>query len=152
MRLFVRVVVAGVVAADHAPAGLIGRVAVGPVQHVGMEEERIARLHLDVDQGQPLEDLLDPVLIGAGLLAGEHMVDPAQAVRALDHLEAAILRGARVDGYENADQVGEEDAVLQRFPLNLSCERKTICNMLFGNWLWQLTRSSHCTLSMLLVL
>ena len=24
---------------------------------------------------------------------------------------------------------------LQRFPLNLSCERKTICNMLFGNWL-----------------
>ena len=23
----------------------------------------------------------------------------------------------------------------QRFPLNLSCERKTICNMLFGNWL-----------------
>ena len=40
----------------------------------------------------------------------------------------------------------------QRFPLNLSCERKTICNMLFGNWLWQQTRSSYCTLSMLLVL
>ena len=43
-------------------------------------------------------------------------------------------------------------SILQRFPLNLSCERKTICNMLFGNWLWQQTRSSHCTLSMLLVL
>jgi len=41
---------------------------------------------------------------------------------------------------------------VQRFPLNLSCERKTICNMLFGNWLWQQTRSSYCTLSMLLVL
>ena len=40
----------------------------------------------------------------------------------------------------------------QQFPLNLSCERKTICNMLFGNWLWQQTRSSYCTLSMLLVL
>ena len=40
----------------------------------------------------------------------------------------------------------------QRFPLNLSCERKTICNMLFGNWLWQQTRSSYCTLTMLLVL
>ena len=38
----------------------------------------------------------------------------------------------------------------QRFLLNLSCERKTICNMLFGNWLWQQTRSSYCTLSMLL--
>src|SRR5208337_4484056 len=43
-------------------------------------------------------------------------------------------------------------ARVQQFPLNLSCERKTICNMLFGNWLWQQTRSSHCTLSMLLVL
>jgi len=41
---------------------------------------------------------------------------------------------------------------IQQFPLNLSCERKTICNMLFGNWLWQQTRLSHCTLSMLLVL
>src|SRR5208282_6109709 len=30
---------------------------------------------------------------------------------------------------------------MQRFPLNLSCERKTICNMLFGNWLWQQIRS-----------
>ena len=40
----------------------------------------------------------------------------------------------------------------QRFLLILSCERKTICNMLFGNWLWQQTRSSYCTLSMLLVL
>src|SRR5208337_4641125 len=40
----------------------------------------------------------------------------------------------------------------QRFLLNLSCERKTICNMLFGNWLWKQTRSSYCTLSMLLVL
>ena len=40
----------------------------------------------------------------------------------------------------------------QRFPLHLSCERKTICNMLFGNWLWQQTSSSYCTLSMLLVL
>jgi Cyclic nucleotide-binding domain len=40
----------------------------------------------------------------------------------------------------------------QRIPLNLSCERKTICNILFGNWLWQQPRSSYCTLSMLLVL
>ncbi len=41
---------------------------------------------------------------------------------------------------------------LQQFPLNLSCEKKTICNILFGNWLWQQPRSSYCTLSMLLVL
>ena len=40
----------------------------------------------------------------------------------------------------------------QPIPLNLSCERKTICNILFGNWLWQQPRSSYCTLSMLLVL
>ena len=40
----------------------------------------------------------------------------------------------------------------QQFPLNLSCEKKTICNILFGNWLWQQPRSSYCTLSMLLVL
>ena len=40
----------------------------------------------------------------------------------------------------------------QQFPLNLSCEKKTICNTLFGNWLWQQPRSSYCTLSMLLVL
>ena len=39
-----------------------------------------------------------------------------------------------------------------RFPLNLSCVRKTIRNMLFGNLLWQQTRSSYCTLSRLLVL
>lgn len=112
MRLLVGVVVAGVVAADHAPAGLIGRVAVRPVQQVGMIEERIARLHLDVDQGKALDDLFDPVPIGAGLPSGEHVVDPAQAVRALDHLEAAVLPGARIDGYENADQVGKEDAIL----------------------------------------
>lgn len=46
----------------------------------------------------------------------------------------------------------DDSTIWQRFLLNLSCERKTICNMLFGNWLWQQTRSSYCTLSMLLVL
>jgi len=40
----------------------------------------------------------------------------------------------------------------QQFPLNLSCEKKTTCNILFGNRLWQQPRSSYCTLSMLLVL
>ena len=49
---------------------------------------------------------------------------------------------------EGADRFIES----QQFPLNLSCEKKTICNILFGNWLWQQPRSSYCTLSMLLVL
>ena len=77
-----------------------------------MEEEGIAGLHLDVDQGQPLEDLLDAVHVGAGLLAGQDVIDPAQAVRALDHLQAAVLPGARIDRDEDAHEVGEEDAVL----------------------------------------
>ena len=60
-----------------------------------MEEERIAGLHLDVDERKPVQDLLDPLHVRPGLLAGQHVVDPAQAVRALDHLQAAVLPRAR---------------------------------------------------------
>ena len=74
--------------------GCSRRVPVGPVQQVGVEEEGVAGLHLDVHQRQPLEDLLDPVRVGPGLLAGQDVVDPAQPVRALDHLQAAVLPGA----------------------------------------------------------
>ena len=63
-----------------------------------------------------------------------------------EHRERVIIRGENMWGGKQVDKNG------QRFPLNLSCERKTICNMLFTNWLWQQTRSSYCTLSMLLVL
>ena len=55
---------------------------------------------------------------------------------------------SHITPWEATREIAEE----QRFLLNLSCERKTICNMLFGNWLWQQTRSSYCTLSMLFVL
>ena len=57
----------------------------------GMEEQGVAGVHLDVDQRQPLEDLLDAVHVGAGLLAGQDVIDPAQPVRALDDLQAAVL-------------------------------------------------------------
>src|SRR5208337_451236 len=65
---------------------------------------------------------------------------------------AAISDGGPQNARRRRAGFGKMSAESQRFPLNLSCERKTICNMLFGNLLWQQTRSSYCTLSMLLVL
>ena len=46
----------------------------------------------------------------------------------------AGVRGCTPFAHLNACTIAE---ISQQFPLNLSCEKKTICNILFGNWLWQ---------------
>ena len=54
------------------------------MQQVRVEEQRVARLHLDVHEREvfgPLEHLLDALAVGAGLVAGEDVVDPAAVVR-----------------------------------------------------------------------
>src|SRR5690606_24359203 len=71
MRLLVRVVSRGIVAADHRPPRPVGEVPVGAVEQVRMEEEDVPWSHLAVDDLVPLEDRLDPLHVGAGLVARE---------------------------------------------------------------------------------
>ena len=55
---------------------------------------------------------LDALAVRAGLVAGEDVIDAAEVVRALDHLQAAVLARGRVDRDEGAAQQREQDAVL----------------------------------------
>jgi hypothetical protein len=89
---------------------------------------------INIAKGSDLEAVSLDLMLMEGYRRGEVRPDPMTDIRPM------LGRAA-----------GWIDFV-QRFPLNLSCERKTICNMLFTNLLWQQTRSSYCTLSMLLVL
>ena len=59
-----------------------------------------------------MSDFVDALAVGAGLVAGEDVVDPAQVVRALDHLQAAVLARGGIDRDERAGQEREQDAVL----------------------------------------
>ena len=112
VRFLVGVVAGGVVAADHRPARIVGAVLVGAVQQVAVEEQRVAGRHLDMHQFEALERFGHALMVGAGLIAGEGVIDAAEVMRAPDHLQAAILARGRVDRDERAAQEREEDAVL----------------------------------------
>ena len=64
MRLLKGVIAGGIVAADHRPAGLIGGVFSRGMQKVAVEEEHIARIHLNVDNRKTVEDCGNAFLVG----------------------------------------------------------------------------------------
>jgi len=69
VAIVIRVVAGGVVAADHRPARVVGLILIAAVQCVRVEEQGVARLHLDVDQLQPLRQLVHAFAVGPSLLA-----------------------------------------------------------------------------------
>ena len=61
-------------------------VLIRTVQQVAVKKQRIARLHLDVNQFHSLQNLANPLLIGPGLFPCQNMIDAAQVMRATDDL------------------------------------------------------------------
>jgi hypothetical protein len=82
------------------------------VQGVGVEKDRVARLHFAVNFFEPLFRFGDPLAIGPGLVAGENVVDAAHLVRALEHLEASVFACRRIDRDHHAAEIRKEDAIL----------------------------------------
>ena len=58
-----------------------------------------------------LENFFDAVLVGAGLVAGQNVIDAPEVVRALDDLQAAVFARGRIDGDESA---GEQTGTARR--------------------------------------
>ena len=112
MMLFVRIVAGRVVTADQHPTRLIGPILIGTVEQISMEEHRVAGLHFHVHQFKPPEGRVDPFHVGPGLVAGEHVIDPAHAVRPPNHLQTAVFPRGRIDGDHHAGHVGKQAAVL----------------------------------------
>src|SRR5690606_9243349 len=67
---------------------------------------------LAVDDLVPLEDRLDPLHVGAGLVAREDVIDSPEVVRARNHLEAAVLARRLIDRDARAHEERSKDAVL----------------------------------------
>src|SRR5215468_4083616 len=105
VRLLVGIVASRIVTADHRPAGLIGAVFSRGMEKVAVEEEHIARIHLDVDKRETLEDSGDAFLVGAGLISGQYMVDSSEQMRTLDDLKTAVFTSGWIDSNRCATEV-----------------------------------------------
>ena len=78
-----------------------------------VEEQGVAGLHLDVhERACRLQDLLHPLAVGPGLVAGQDVVDPPAVVRAANHLQAAVLAGARSTAMKTLTRSRQQHAVL----------------------------------------
>ncbi len=67
-----------------------------------MEKSRVARAHFQMNAFVPLQGCLHVLRIGLQLAGLDPMLEPSQQMRALDHLEAAVLTSRLVDGDEAA--------------------------------------------------
>jgi hypothetical protein len=81
MVLFHGVVVSSVVAADVGPAGRGGAILIGTVEEIAVKKKSVAGLHLAIDEREAIEESLDSLGVGAGLVADLLMVDSARLVR-----------------------------------------------------------------------
>ena len=72
---------------------------IGAVQQIGVEEKRIAGVHLDVDQLLALQQFFHALHVGAGLVSGQNVLDAPGMMRAANHLQAAVLPRGGVNGY-----------------------------------------------------
>ena len=105
VRLFVRVVPSGIVTADHGPAGFVGSVLGRGMEKIAVEEEYIASIHLNVYKRETLEDNGDALLVGAGLLSRQYVIDSSEQMRAFDDLEAAVFASGRINSNGCAAEV-----------------------------------------------
>ncbi len=112
VRFLVRIVPRRVVATDHGPSRIVGPVLIGAVQEIGVKEQDVAWIHLDVDQLEPFQYFIHPFQVGPCLISRQNVVDPPQIMRSTEDLKAAILARRRVHGDRGAAQEGKEDAVL----------------------------------------
>src|SRR5262249_41087711 len=109
--VLVWVVAGGVVAADQRPARLIAGVAVRAVLEVAVEEEGVARPELAVDALESLEGGAEALGVCTRLVADRAVIDPAHAVRALQHLQASVGAGRAIDGDQATGEVGEQATI-----------------------------------------
>ena len=102
-----RIIASGVVAADHGPARVVRVVLIGPMKQVCVEKQHVAWIHFNVDAFEHLLSFAHALRIGAGLIAGQHMIHAAQLMRSLENLHAAVLPGRveAVDTTRAADLV-----------------------------------------------
>src|SRR6266436_10168470 len=112
VRLLIGVVASRIVTADHGPAGLIGAVFSRGMEKIAVEKENIAEIHLDVDKRETLEDSGDALLIGAGLIPRQYVVDSSEQMRTLDDLKAAVFASGWIDSNGCAAEIGGEGAIL----------------------------------------
>ena len=106
MRLLIGVIASGIVAADHRPARLIRGVFSRGMQKIAVEEEHIARVHLNVDNRKTLEDCRNAFLVGAGLTSRQYVVDSSEQMRTLDDLKAAVFASGSIHSNKCAAEIG----------------------------------------------
>jgi hypothetical protein len=106
VRLLIGVVASRIVTADHGPAGLIRGVFSRRMKKIAVEEEHIARIHLDVEKRETLEDSGDAFLVGSGLFSRQYVVDSSEQMRTLDDLKAAVFASGWIDGNGCAAEIG----------------------------------------------
>src|ERR1700676_2283884 len=97
MRLLVGVVASRIVTADHGPSGLIGSVFSRGMDKSSVEKAHIAGIHLVVDKRETPENSGDALLIGAGLISRQYVVDSSEQMRTLDDLKAAVFASGWID-------------------------------------------------------
>jgi hypothetical protein len=112
MRVLVRIVGFGVVAAEQSPARLLAQVRIRRVQRVAVKEERVPLPHLAIDVFQALHRRRDAFGIGTGLLAELAMLDAAHQVRAAQQLQATVLARRRIERNEHARHRRKQTAVV----------------------------------------
>src|ERR1051326_3287704 len=117
IRSFLTRITRGVVATNQRPARVWTSIRIGSMKQVGMEKERRPWFHFAVHELEMLESFVHAIDVGAGLIAGLVMVDPAHQVRTCDHLQTAVLFGRRVDGNQAARHVREQTGV--RIPVTI---------------------------------
>ena len=105
VRLLIRVIASRIVTADHGPAGLIRGVFSRRMKKIAVEEEHIARIHLDVERRETLEDSGDAFLVGTGL-SPVSTWSTLPADRTLDDLKAAVFASGWIDSNGCAAEIG----------------------------------------------
>ena len=65
---------------------MVRAVLVGAVEQVGVEEERVARLHLHIDQFLALQQFFHAFKISAGLVDCQNMLDAPGMMLPANHL------------------------------------------------------------------
>ena len=112
-RFLVRIVAGRVVAADQRPAR-VRRWCSGAEQCSRLQWKKIAEpgSSSQCTSSSRSRAACDALQVGPGLVADLAVIDPAQVVRALEHLQAAVLLGGPVHGDQAAGQVREQAAVV----------------------------------------
>ena len=76
-----------------------------------MKEQNVARIHFYILVLESIQNMVDAIRIGTGLIACQLMMDPAAMMGTSDDLQATIGTRCGVHSDESTDKIGSQNAV-----------------------------------------